>query len=87
MTPDTTISDLDRLMDLIHTINAKDATNVTDHDIEVLITYHRYNRQQRAMGKTTKAKSPSARNLDELLGITKSPALAPKTYTGTLRRI
>lgn len=75
-------SDLDLLMTRISEINSKSAAEVTDHDIEVLIAYHRHNRSRRASGhKPAKLEKPKV----DVLGLLN---MAPKPkQLGTVRRV
>lgn len=76
-------NDIDILMSHVQEINAKTATDVTDHDIDVLTAYHRHNRARRASGyKPAKLERPKVDVLN-LLGIT--PKSAPKPI-GNVRR-
>lgn len=76
-------TDLDTLMAHVHEINSKSAAEVTDHDIAVLIAYHRHNRARRAAGyKPAKLDVPKVDVLS-MLGIKSTP----KTVAaGTIRR-
>lgn len=43
--------DLDDLMSRLEEVNAKDATGLTKADIDVVIAYHRHQRERRASGE------------------------------------
>lgn len=81
--PEPEFNSVNELMRRVDEINAKDPTELTDRELDVLIAYHRRNRAKKAAGiKPTRARnSGTAMPLAELLGnttvtLTPSPAQA-----------